>query len=135
MDWLRASTDLTAMRRQLLFPGPADDAGLDVAAMADSKVICGCDGVTKGTIIQAIHEKGINTLAQLKDCTRASTGCGSCTEVCQQLLKAVAPEIKEEAKKNLCKGGPLPEDKLREIMRSPRLRAQQEVMEITGSSM
>src|SRR3989475_640514 len=93
MDWLRASTDLTAMRRQLLFPGPADDAGLDVAAMADSKVICGCNGVTKGTIIQAIHEKGINTLAQLKDCTRASTGCGSCTVVCQQLLKAVAPEI------------------------------------------
>src|SRR5256885_14188109 len=88
MDWLRSQTDLTAMRRQLLFPGPADDAGLDVAAMADGKVVCGCNGVTKGAIIHAVHEKGISTLAQLKDSTRASTGCGSCTEMCQQLLKA-----------------------------------------------
>ncbi|HKV63671.1 MAG TPA: nitrite reductase large subunit NirB [Candidatus Acidoferrum sp.] len=133
MDWLRDSTDLTAMRRQLLFPGPADDAGLDVAAMADSKVVCGCNGVTKGTIIQAIHEKGINTLAQLKDCTRASTGCGSCTEVCQQLLKAVAPEFQEESKRNLCKCVPFPEGKLREILRSQRLRSVQEVLEIYGN--
>src|SRR5437867_11376346 len=99
MDWLRSQTDLTAMRRQLLFPGPANDAGLDVAEMADSKVVCGCNGVTKGAIIQAVHEKGISTLAQLKDCTRASTGCGSCTEVCQQQLKAVEPEFQEEAKR------------------------------------
>jgi nitrite reductase [NAD(P)H] large subunit len=133
MDWLRSQTDLTAMRRQLLFPGPANDAGLDVAEMADSKVVCGCNGVTKGAIIQAVHEKGISTLAQLKDCTRASTGCGSCTEVCQQLLKAVAPEFQEEAKKNLCKCVPFPEDKLREILRSQRLRSVQEVLEIYGN--
>src|SRR5436309_9174715 len=133
MDWLRLQTDLTAMRRQLLFPGPANDAGLDVAEMADSKVVCGCNGVTKGAIIQAVHEKGISTLAQLKDCTRASTGCGSCTEVCQQLLKAVAPEFQEEAKKNLCKCVLFPEDKLREILRSQRLRSVQEVLEIYGN--
>ena len=133
MDWLRSQTDLTAMRRQLLFPGPANDAGLDVAEMADSKVVCGCNGVTKGAIIQAVHEKGISTLAQLKDCTRASTGCGSCTEVCQQLLKAVAPEFQEEAKKNLCKCVLFPEDKLREILRSQRLRSVQEVLEIYGN--
>ncbi len=133
MDWLRAATDLTAMRRQLLFPGPAEDTGLDVAAMADSKIVCGCNGVTKGTIIQVVHEKGISTLAQLKDCTRASTGCGSCTEVCQQLLKAVAPEFQEESKKTLCKCVPFPEDKLREILRSQRLRSVQEVLEIYGN--
>ena len=132
MDWLRSATDLTAMRRQLLFPGPAEDAGLDVAEMADSKVVCGCNGVTKGAIIQAIHQKGISTLAQLKDCTRASTGCGSCTEVCQQLLKAVAPEFQEESKKSICKCIPFPEDKLREILRSQRLRSVQEVLEIYG---
>jgi nitrite reductase (NADH) large subunit len=133
MEWLRASTDLTAMRRQLLFPGPAEDTGLDVAEMADSSVVCGCNGVTKGAIIQAVHEKGISTLAQLKDCTRASTGCGSCTEVCQHLLKAVAPEFQEETKKVLCKCVPFPEDKLREILRSQRLRSVQEVLEIYGN--
>lgn len=132
VDWLQSKTDLTALRRQLLFPGPTDDPGLDVAQMADSKVICGCNGVTKGAIIQAVHKKGISTLAQLKDCTRASTGCGSCAEVCQQLLKAVSPEFQEESEKGLCKCLPFPEDKLREILRSQRLRSVQEVLEIYG---
>src|SRR5260370_40745449 len=75
----------------------------------------------------------MSTLAELKDCTRASTGCGSCTEVCQQLLKAVARELQEEVKKSLCKGIPFPEDKLREILRSQRLRSVQEVLEIYGN--
>ncbi len=73
MDWLRTGADLTAQRRHLLFPPPAADAGLDVAEMSDSATVCGCVGVTKGTIIQAIHEQGVNTLSQLKECTRAST--------------------------------------------------------------
>ena len=130
-----SKTDLTAMRRQLLFSGPADDSGIDVAEMADSKVICGCNGVTKAAIIEAVHEKGISTLSQLKDCTRASGGCGSCAEVCQQLLKAVTPEFQEESKRNLCKCLPFPEDKLREILRSQRLRSVQEVLEIYGNGL
>lgn len=67
--------DLTKLRRQLLFP-ESEDGGLDVAQMSDSETVCGCMGVSKGTIIHAVHDKGVSTLAQLKECTRASTGCG-----------------------------------------------------------
>jgi nitrite reductase (NADH) large subunit len=90
-------------------------------------------GVTKGTIIHAIHEKGVNTLAQLKECTRASTGCGSCTGLCQQLLKAVVPDFQEEVKKTMCKCLALPEDNLREILRSLQLKSVQEVLDIYGN--
>ncbi len=110
MEWLRSDTDLTTQRRHLLFPPPAADAGLDIAQMADSATVCGCVGVTKGTIIQAIHDSGVNTLSQLKDVTRASTGCGSCTSLCQELLKAVAPEFEEEATKLLCGCVPFTQD-------------------------
>lgn len=132
MEWLRTSADLSKMRRQLLFPEAAD-TGLDVAQIADSETICGCMGVTKGTIIQAIHEKGVCTLAQLKESTRASTGCGSCTEFCQHLLKAVAPEFEEEAKKVMCKCLPFAEHNLREILRSQQLKSVQQVLEIYGN--
>jgi nitrite reductase (NADH) large subunit len=77
MDWLRSGMDLAEQRRHLLFPAPAADAGLDVAEMADTATVCGCVGVTKAHIISAIHERGVNTLSQLKETTRASTGCGS----------------------------------------------------------
>ena len=101
MEWLRQNTDLTMMRRQLLFPEPVADKGSTVAEMADSDTVCGCMGVTKGTIISAIHEKGIRTLAQLKEATRASSGCGSCAGTCQQILKAVSPDFDEETTKFL----------------------------------
>jgi nitrite reductase (NADH) large subunit len=133
MDWLQSGADLTAMRRQLLFPASAGDGGIDVAKMADSDTVCGCMGVTKGTIIEAIHEHGINTLSQLKECTRASTGCGSCAGMCQQILKAVAPEFEEETRQTLCKCVPFSEDNLREIVRSQRLKSVQEVLEIYGN--
>ena len=133
MEWLRSGADLTAMRRSLLFPEPLKDGGLEIAEMSESHTVCGCMGVTKGTIIHAIQGKGVNTLAQLKECTRASTGCGSCTNVCQQLLKAVAPEFEEEAKKTICRCFPFTEDNLREILRSQRLKSVQEVLEIYGN--
>jgi nitrite reductase (NADH) large subunit len=133
MDWLRSSADLTAERRHLLFPPPAADAGLDIAEMAESATVCGCVGVTKAVIIRAIHEGGVNTMSQLKETTRASTGCGSCTRLCQDLLRAVAPEFEDEVKKVICGCLPFAEDRLREILRSQRLKSVQDVLEIYGN--
>ena len=76
---------------------------------------------------------GVNTLSQLKECTRASTGCGSCTSLCQDLLRAVAPEFEDEAKKVICGCLPFAEDQLRDILRSQRLKSVQEVLEIYGN--
>jgi nitrite reductase (NADH) large subunit len=133
MDWLEEKTDLSEQRRQLLFPAPGQDKGLDVAEMPDNKVICGCHGVSKGSIVRAIRDRGLSTLSQLKECTRASTGCGSCTELCQHLLKAVAPQFEQEEKKALCKCVPHSEQQLREMVRSQRLRSVQQVLDIYGN--
>ena len=57
------------MRRTLLFPEPEGrptDEGAGVACLSDTDTICGCLGVTKGTIVKAVHEKSIRTLKQLK---------------------------------------------------------------------
>ena len=133
MEWLRSSTDLSAQRKHLLFPPPAADAGADIAEMPDSSTVCGCVGVTKGDIITAIHDKGVNTLSQLKECTRASTGCGSCTSLCQNILRAVAPEFEDDRKKTICACLPFAEDRLREMLRSQKLKSVQEVLDIYGN--
>jgi nitrite reductase (NADH) large subunit len=133
VEWLRSGEDLTSQRRSLLFPAPAGDAGLDVAQMPDTDTVCGCHGVTKGAIIQAIHEHGVNTLAQVRERTRASTGCGSCTGLCQSLLKAVAPDFSEEGKKVLCGCVPFSQEQLRDIIRGQRLKSVQEILEIYGN--
>jgi nitrite reductase (NADH) large subunit len=132
VEWLRSATDISAQRKHLLFPPPGEDKGLDVAKMQDSETICGCLGVSKGAIVGAIHGYGISTLAALKDRTRASTGCGSCATLCSQLLRAVAPDFEEEKQKVLCACVPFPQEKLREIVRSQKLRSAQDVLDIYG---
>jgi nitrite reductase (NADH) large subunit len=101
--------------------------------MPDSATVCGCVGVSKGVIIEAIHERGVNTLSQLKEATRACTGCGSCTSLCQDLLRAVAPDFEDEKKKTICACVPFGEDRLRDILRSQKLKSVQEVLEIYGN--
>jgi nitrite reductase (NADH) large subunit len=132
-QWLRDNTDLAPHRRHLLFPPPATDDGLEVAAMPDGEVICGCNGVSKGAIIQAIHAHGINTLDELKVHTRASSSCGSCTGLCQQLLRAVAPEFQEETRTTLCSCVPFSYEQLREIVRGQQLKSVQEVLNVYGN--
>ena len=133
MEWLRTNADLLVRRRNLLFPEPVADHGQSIADMPDAETVCGCMGVTKGQIIAAIHEKGVNTMAQLKECTRASGGCGSCAGTCEALLKAVAPGFEVETRMLLCKCLPFPQESLREIIRSQRLRSVQQVLEIYGN--
>ena len=133
MDWMRNATDLAPLRRQLLAPPPVADPGLEVAEMADSETVCGCNGVRKGDIIRAIHEHGITTLSSLKECTRASTSCGSCTNLCQQLLRAVAPDFREETKTTLCSCLPFSFEQLRDIVRGQQLKSVQEVLNVYGN--
>ena len=133
IEWLRSKTDLTSQRKHLLFPPPVSDQGLDVAHMPDGETVCGCMGVTKGDIVTAIQHRGISTMAQLKDATRASTGCGSCGNLCGQLLRAVAPDFEEEKQKVLCACVPFSQEKLREIVRSQKLKSVQDVLDIYGN--
>lgn len=132
-QWLREETDLAPQRRHLLFPPPVADEGLEVAAMPDSEVICGCTGVNKGQIIRAIHEHGIKTLDELKQRTRASSSCGTCKGLCQQLLRAVAPEFQEETQTTLCSCVPFSYEQLREIVRGQKLKSVQEVLNVYGN--
>src|SRR5665213_2088688 len=133
MDWMRSGTDLAPLRRQLLFPPPAGDIGLEVADMPDSETVCGCNGVRKGEIIEAIHKHSITTLAKLKERTKASTSCGSCAGLCQKLLRAVAPDFQEETKTTLCSCVPFSYERLRDIVRGQKLKSVEEVLAVYGN--
>ena len=59
-------------------------------AMADSDDVCGCNGVSKGSICKAIKDKGLFTLEEVRKHTKASSSCGSCTGLVEQLLMFTA---------------------------------------------
>ncbi|MCX5146596.1 FAD-dependent oxidoreductase [Streptomyces sp. NBC_00320] len=54
-------------------------------------VVCRCNNVTKHTVTEACRA-GAADLAQIAATTRATTGCGGCTDVVRTLCAAVRPE-------------------------------------------
>jgi nitrite reductase (NADH) large subunit len=58
--------------------------------MADTDEVCGCNGVSKGTICKAIKALGLFSLDQVRKHTKASASCGSCTGLVEQLLMFTA---------------------------------------------
>src|SRR3954454_16957027 len=88
---LRDGTDISHMRERLVFgAGTLGDGGISgqnsVAAMSDQAEICGCNGVCKGAIKKAIVEKKLFTLDDVRAHTKASSSCGSCTGLVEQVL-------------------------------------------------
>jgi assimilatory nitrate reductase electron transfer subunit len=47
--------------------------------MPDRATVCRCNGVTKGEIVACWHD-GAREVADVARRTRATTGCGGCTE-------------------------------------------------------
>ncbi|MFD6274169.1 nitrite reductase large subunit NirB [Streptomyces sp. NPDC060209] len=74
-------TVLPVAPEQLVLPaGAGGPVTLGPSSLPDEAVICSCHNVTKGAICE--H----TTLPEVKKCTKAGTGCGSCVKVIGQLL-------------------------------------------------
>lgn len=92
---LREGRALSDIRDKLMFGesniGDVGHQGHNkAAAMADSDEVCGCNGVTKGSICKAIKDKGLFTLEEVRKQTKASASCGSCTGLVEQILMFTA---------------------------------------------
>ena len=92
---LRDGRSVADIRDKLMFgESSIGDAGHEghtkAASMPDTAEVCGCNGVTKGTICKAIREKGLFTLDEVRKHTKASGGCGSCTGLVEQILMFTA---------------------------------------------
>ena len=96
-DLLKRGTDVSDMREMVMFgPGAQGGAPLDptaaVAALPDDADICGCNGVCKGRIVEAIKTKGLTSLDQVRAHTKASASCGSCTGLVEQVIQLTLGE-------------------------------------------
>ncbi|MDY0035597.1 MAG: nitrite reductase large subunit NirB [Zoogloea oleivorans] len=88
---LKDEQDIHDIRDHLVFGnshlGDVGHKGNSMAAsMPDSAEVCGCNGVCKGTIVKAIQEHGLFSLEDVRKHTKASSSCGSCTGLVEQIL-------------------------------------------------
>jgi len=134
---LKEGTDLSEMRDTLIFgPGYAGGAPLDptgaVAALPDEAEICGCNGICKGKIVQAISE-GATSLDTVRAQTKASSSCGTCTGLVEQLLAAtLGAEFVQSGPKPICGCTDLTHEDVRRLIKSQELKSMAAVMQECG---
>ena len=122
---MKEQSAVNHLRDSLLF-GPttdsADDSKPGVLEWPDDRPVCDCNGVCKGSIVNAIREKGLQTLDAVRAYTKASASCGSCTPLVEQLLVAAVGEgYQTPSKKPLCACTEHSHDEVRAAIRTQRL--------------
>ncbi len=73
-----------------------NDASNDVNLWPKAAIVCQCNSVCQGTLVEAI-ENGCTTREALSEATGAGTVCGSCKPLLQQLTGYQGPPEKEKA--------------------------------------
>ncbi|MEL7185187.1 MAG: nitrite reductase large subunit NirB, partial [Pseudomonadota bacterium] len=115
----------------LLLPAEGDDAGMTDLLGADAQ-ICSCHNVSKGDVCSAVVD-GATNLADLKSMTKASTGCGGCTQLATQVLNAELEALGVTVDKSLCPHFPLTRQELYHLVRVENIRSFDELIEKHGT--
>ncbi|PAK53451.1 nitrite reductase large subunit NirB [Paenibacillus sp. 7541] len=106
-----------------------------VENMPDDEIVCGCNGVTKKAIVDAINGEGLTTVDEIKACTGATRSCGGCKPVVEQILQSVlGAGYTASAKQGICPCTTLDRDEIVAQIRDKGLTSTREVMHVLGWS-
>ena len=134
---IKDGTSIAEMRDTLIF-GPAFQGGehadpmAAVAALPREGEICGCNGVCKGKIVDAVLA-GANTLDLVRAQTKASSSCGTCTGLVEQVMGLTLGDgFVANANPPMCKCTDHTHEDVRRLIKSIGLKSIPAVMQELG---
>jgi NAD(P)H-dependent nitrite reductase large subunit/NAD(P)H-dependent nitrite reductase small subunit len=110
--------------------GASAVGGID--AMPDSAQVCSCNNVTKGAICSAIHDKNLESLGDVKSCTRAGTGCGGCMPLVTDVFQAAMKASGKVVTNHLCEHFAYSRTELLAIIKAKRFTTFAEILQHCG---
>lgn len=132
---IQKEADISETSKISILQPLSQEAGTSItAAMSDDEIICGCNGVSKGAIIQAIQEKGCSSTDEIKACTGASRSCGGCKPLVEEILQhTLGSDFDASAQKEaICGCTTLSRDEVVEEIKAKGLSHTREVMNVLG---
>ncbi|MGJ8581031.1 MAG: nitrite reductase large subunit NirB, partial [Psychromonas sp.] len=126
--------DLPANPSVLILPaaGGEEAAGMGVDALPDTAAICSCFDVSKGDIKEAVAA-GCCSMGDLKESTKAATGCGGCSALAKQVLDSELASLGFEVKKDICEHFAYSRQELADIIRVKRIKTFSALLAECGS--
>ncbi|MQR87786.1 NAD(P)/FAD-dependent oxidoreductase [Bacillus megaterium] len=123
--------DLSLAEKIQLFPSQHEKENA-VASMSLPDIVCNCNGVTKGAIIEAVQKNDLTTVDEIKNCTKASGSCGGCKPLVTDLLTYIQSDEFDEVieEKTFCACTHLSEDELVREMQRYQFETVQQVREV-----
>lgn len=101
-----------------------------IAAMADHEVVCMCNGVSKGTIVQAICGQHLESVDEIKSCTKASSSCGGCRQTVTSILAYIQENgtSMEAEKETICACANVTHEEIIKMVRQYPRETRQDLM-------
>ena len=133
-DLLRNEQNVSDIREALIFGqafasgGALADPNFAVAALSDDAEICGCNGVSKGKVVQCISG-GAHSVDAVRSQCKASASCGSCTGLVESLLAISLGDEVESGPKTMCSCTSFTHDDVRRLIIEKELKLIPEVMQ------
>jgi nitrite reductase (NADH) large subunit len=116
---------------ELILPAREGRKGLGIELLPDSALVCSCNGVSKGKLVEAI-EAGCASLGALKKQTKAATSCGGCGPLAKQILDAEMKRRGFRVNNHLCEHFAFSRQELFHLVRIGNLRSFDELLRTHG---
>ncbi|MGB2129559.1 MAG: nitrite reductase large subunit NirB [Flavicella sp.] len=111
--------------------GNAESFG-SVLDLPDTAVVCSCEAVSKGDICCKV-EAGTSSLKELALETKATTGCGGCKPMVEDILKETLKASGKVVKESLCEHFDYSRQELFDIIKLKGYRTFNEVLDAHGN--
>ncbi|CBL44119.1 Assimilatory nitrite reductase, large subunit [gamma proteobacterium HdN1] len=135
MQYYRNRMDLPEQAESLILPASAGKApALGMDALPDSAIICSCHNVSKGDIVGCI-QGGCSSLAEVKDKTRAATGCGGCASQLKSLVDHQMAAMGMAVSTAICEHFNHTRQELEHIIRAEGIRSFSELRDRHGKGL
>ncbi|MCW8125808.1 nitrite reductase large subunit NirB [Microbulbifer halophilus] len=124
--------ELPEQPEQLILPA-ADGAAptLGAGALPETATICSCHNVSKGDIVQSV-QGGCCSLGEVKDATKASTGCGGCSALLKNVVDEELAALGMEVNNDLCPHFPHTRQEIFHMVQVEEIKTFDELLEKHG---
>ena len=128
--------ELPANPESLILPESSGEGAptLGPDALPDTATICSCLNVSKGDICQAL-ESGAVTVADVKESTKAASGCGGCAALLKSVVDNELLKLGVEVNNDLCEHFAHTREELYHIVRVEGIKTFHELLHKHGKGM
>lgn len=99
-----------------------------VAGLPNSARICSCNNVSKASICNAIRDRQLTTIGEVKTATRAGTGCGGCLPLVTDLFNAAMASAGITVSRDLCAHFPYSRTELFALIKAKQLKTFDDIL-------